>query len=289
MEHRSIEISLFGAERSWPLLLSAIIHLALICICCVPETSGVKDCIMVELISSGSALPGTGGRNGNTGSRGKDRGKQAPQFPTSPSSPHRRSRKPERRPATPVSTGPEHTAATSFRSTPEPAMRQATGVEALSAGVTTPVREGNVSGASFHGAAGRDTGANGTGGGHGAGHGGDGAGKGESSNGKGDGDGKNGPVDGVVGVPGGPSFATRVTPAYPPFARRIGKEGTVLLRLSLDGNGHLKGVNVVKKAGFGFDEAALAAAKASTYRPAVRHDRPAPCRALLSIRFELEE
>ncbi len=286
---RTIAARLGGEGSLWPLLLSAVFHLALLGVCCVPSTPGLSDLIMVDLIGSGPALPGTGGRDGNAGPGDGVRGKQAPQLHARPAAPRREKRKPERHPASAASAGPERRAATTAHPSPEPAKRQANGIGSLSGGVTTAAREGGGSGVSSHGPAGLDAGGNGAGSGHGAGYGGDGAGKGGSGNGKGHGDGSSGPVDGVLGAPGGPSFATRVSPVYPPFARRIGKEGTVLLRLHLDGSGHLTGTEVVKNAGYGFDEAALAAVRASTYRPAVRHGRSIPCRALLPVRFELEE
>jgi protein TonB len=80
-----------------------------------------------------------------------------------------------------------------------------------------------------------------------------------------------------------------VLPVYPRFAQRIGKEGTVLLRLTLDDRGVLAKVEVMKKAGYGFDEAAVAAVHASSFRPALRNGRPVPCRAMLPITFELQE
>lgn len=287
---RTIAARLGGEGSPWPLLLSALFHLALLGVCCVPSIPGVNDLIMVDLVSSGSPLPGTGLRNGNTGSGGEDRGKQVSQFHARPSSLRRESSKPERHPSRAAAPEPERKAATLSRTAPEPVTRQATGIGDVSGVVAMAARGGAGSGVSSHGPVGLDTGrGGGAGDGHGAGYGGDGTGKGESGNGERDGAGSNGPVDGVLGAPGGPSFATRVSPVYPPFARSIGKEGMVLLRLYLDGSGHLTGVEIVKKAGYGFDEAAQAAARASRFRPAVRHGRPIPCRALLPVRFELEE
>jgi protein TonB len=80
-----------------------------------------------------------------------------------------------------------------------------------------------------------------------------------------------------------------VLPVYPRFARRIGKEGTVMLRLTLDEGGSLKNVELLEKAGHGFDEAAVAAVRASRFRPALRHGRPVSCRAILPVRFELQD
>jgi len=61
----------------------------------------------------------------------------------------------------------------------------------------------------------------------------------------------------------------------------------VVLRLCLDAAGTLLGAEVVKGAGGGFDAAALAAVRASTYRPARLDGRAVPSRAVLRIRFQL--
>lgn len=115
------------------------------------------------------------------------------------------------------------------------------------------------------------------------------SGTGGSATGSGGSGGGTGPFEGQFGAQGGPTYLNRVLPTYPAFARRIGKEGTVLLRLTLDDRGTLSRVEVMNKAGYGFDEAALAAVKASRFRPALRNGKPVHCRALLPVRFELRE
>lgn len=86
----------------------------------------------------------------------------------------------------------------------------------------------------------------------------------------------------------GPRFMQRVMPRYPELARRRGREGLVVLRLTIDDGGVLQNAEVVEKAGFGLDEAALEAAKASTYAPARRGNQSVPCTALLPVRFALK-
>lgn len=87
----------------------------------------------------------------------------------------------------------------------------------------------------------------------------------------------------------GPRFVQRVMPRYPDSARRRGREGLVVLRLSIDADGVLRDIRIVEKAGFGLDEAALEAARASTYAPAWRFGRPVRCEVLLPVRFALKE
>lgn len=95
-------------------------------------------------------------------------------------------------------------------------------------------------------------------------------------------------VEGVFGATDGPAFSERVSPVYPRTAQRLGREGIVLLRLSIDARGTLTAVEVVERAGHGFDEAALAAVRESRFTPARRGGTEVPCRALLSIRFKLD-
>lgn len=95
-------------------------------------------------------------------------------------------------------------------------------------------------------------------------------------------------VEGEIGSINGPSFLKMVKPEYPRLARRLGKEGKVLLRLFIDEHGRLLNVEVVEKAGFGFDESAINAVKASTFLPARLNGYPVACKALLPVRFKLE-
>ena len=69
------------------------------------------------------------------------------------------------------------------------------------------------------------------------------------------------------------------------IARRLGKEGGVVLRLTLDERGNLLNVEVVKNAGYGFTKAAVEAVKRSTFLPAKKDGRTIVSRAILSIRF----
>jgi protein TonB len=76
-------------------------------------------------------------------------------------------------------------------------------------------------------------------------------------------------------------------PEYPMRAKRLGREGSLLLRLTIDKQGRVVEVEVVKKAGSGFDEAAVKAIRASTFAPAMKNGRPVACRTFLPIRFQL--
>jgi periplasmic protein TonB len=87
----------------------------------------------------------------------------------------------------------------------------------------------------------------------------------------------------------GPAFRRRVMPLYPERARRLGKEGLVVLRLTIDERGNLLNVEVEQAAGFGFAEAAVHAVKSSSFRPAMVKGQPVTAIARLPIRFILKD
>jgi len=98
-----------------------------------------------------------------------------------------------------------------------------------------------------------------------------------------------GSVERAFGAPDGPSFLHRVVPSYPVSAKRLEKQGTVLLRVTIDECGRPCQVEILQKAGFGLDEEAVRAVKESTFVPAKRNGKPLTCKALLPIRFVLKQ
>jgi protein TonB len=95
------------------------------------------------------------------------------------------------------------------------------------------------------------------------------------------------PRDVPFGEDSGPAFAKRVPPEYPRQARRMRRQGKVVLRLTIDEHGNLAEANIVESGGPAFDEASLNAVRASSYRPAMVHDTPVASSALLTIQFQL--
>jgi protein TonB len=94
-------------------------------------------------------------------------------------------------------------------------------------------------------------------------------------------------LDIEFGSANAPRFLHKEMPVYPLMARRLGKEGRVLLRLTIDENGKLLNIEVVERAGFGFTETAVEAVKKSTFQPALQDGRPVMSKALLPIKFSL--
>jgi protein TonB len=90
------------------------------------------------------------------------------------------------------------------------------------------------------------------------------------------------------GVSGAPAFLDRQMPIYPVMARKLGKEGRVVLRLHINEKGRLLNIEVVEPAGYGFTESALEAVKMSTFSPAHENGASIASKALLTIRFVLK-
>jgi protein TonB len=83
-----------------------------------------------------------------------------------------------------------------------------------------------------------------------------------------------------------PRIVNRPSPRYPPSARRLGKVATVQLRVLVDENGHvLETERIGADVGFGFDQEALAAARSTTWRPAMKSGVPVKMWIDLRIEF----
>jgi len=84
-----------------------------------------------------------------------------------------------------------------------------------------------------------------------------------------------------------PSLVERVEPEFPAAARAANVGGVVELELSVDDAGHVTAARVLRPAGFGFDEAARAAALQFHFRPATRDGQPIASTVLFEQRFTL--
>ncbi len=85
-----------------------------------------------------------------------------------------------------------------------------------------------------------------------------------------------------------PAFRARQEPAYPERARRAGVAGAVVVRILLAADGSVRQVELTASSGSRLlDEAALEAARASTFEPATRNRAPVASEAVASYRFEL--
>ncbi len=83
-----------------------------------------------------------------------------------------------------------------------------------------------------------------------------------------------------------PSMLSRPQPRYPPAARKFGKEATVRLRLLIDERGRVVDSEPIgPPAGFGFDEAAVQAARKTAWSPATRDGTPVEAWVELAVEF----
>lgn len=88
----------------------------------------------------------------------------------------------------------------------------------------------------------------------------------------------------------GPAVPTyQPKPAYPAFARRLGHEGKVLVRISVLSSGEVADASVATSSGFNaLDEAALATVRRWRFRPAQRGGRAVDATLNVPITFKLE-
>lgn len=91
------------------------------------------------------------------------------------------------------------------------------------------------------------------------------------------------------GTATGPKFLHKEMPVYPLMAKKLGKEGRLVLRLTIDAAGNLLNVEVTESTGYGFTESAIEAVRKSTFLPARKDGKPILSRALLPIRFKLRK
>ncbi len=64
-----------------------------------------------------------------------------------------------------------------------------------------------------------------------------------------------------------PVLLTEVRPAYPEEARKLGLEGQVIVRVTVDASGKVASAKIIKGIGHGFDESALEAIKRDRFKP----------------------
>jgi protein TonB len=77
-----------------------------------------------------------------------------------------------------------------------------------------------------------------------------------------------------------------VAPKYTMQARQAEIEGVVRVEVTVDESGRVLSVRVISGLGYGLDESALAAAKATVFEPATRCGKPVIGTTILPFRFE---
>ncbi|MBQ4615534.1 MAG: energy transducer TonB [Mailhella sp.] len=87
----------------------------------------------------------------------------------------------------------------------------------------------------------------------------------------------------------GPAFTRFIRPSYPLQARRAGISGLVKLRVSLDGEGIVRDIEVLESGHRLLAEAACTAVRRSEFRPYTENGKSLPSRTVIPIRFSLEQ
>jgi periplasmic protein TonB len=87
-----------------------------------------------------------------------------------------------------------------------------------------------------------------------------------------------------------PLAVNSVKPEYPDLARRTGLQGKVWLEVLIDKDGSVRDVSVVKcdNKDMGFEDAAMAAAWKSVWKPAISNGLPIAVRVTYSVVFKLQ-
>ncbi|MEO5331654.1 MAG: energy transducer TonB [Magnetococcus sp. YQC-5] len=85
------------------------------------------------------------------------------------------------------------------------------------------------------------------------------------------------------------AYTTNPKPVYPPSARRMGYEGTVLLKVEITESGGVARVTIATGSGFdALDRAALTAVNQWRFVPAQRNGQPMAATVTVPIRFQLQ-
>ena len=86
------------------------------------------------------------------------------------------------------------------------------------------------------------------------------------------------------------SLIGRPKPAYPPEAFRAGEEGTVMVQASIDANGTVSGVEIVRRSGSrALDRAAMSEVRTWKFHPAMKNGKTAAATVQVPVDYRLEK
>ena len=86
-----------------------------------------------------------------------------------------------------------------------------------------------------------------------------------------------------------PQYKIKVEPKYPETASKAGKEGQVILQATIDEKGIPRDIVPITDIGFGFEEAAIAALKKTTFRPATKGGNAISLQVEIPYSFTLKD
>jgi protein TonB len=79
-----------------------------------------------------------------------------------------------------------------------------------------------------------------------------------------------------------------IPPEYPELARRARLGGVVILEATIDRDGQVKDVNILRGLGLGLDEAAVKAVEQWMYTPTFYNGRPVEVLLTVTVQFQLQ-
>lgn len=79
----------------------------------------------------------------------------------------------------------------------------------------------------------------------------------------------------------------KIEPAYPASERRAGIQASVVAEVTIDSQGNIQNVRILKSAGNAFDAAVMEALKKSTFAPGYIGEKAVPVRFQVPFRFSL--
>jgi len=85
-----------------------------------------------------------------------------------------------------------------------------------------------------------------------------------------------------------PERISYVDPVYPEIARKVRREGIVILEAIIDKSGSVRDLKVLKSGTLGLTEAALEAVGQWTYEPSVMNGKPVEVRMTVTVNFRLQ-
>lgn len=85
-----------------------------------------------------------------------------------------------------------------------------------------------------------------------------------------------------------PEKIVHVPPTYPELARRARLSGVVILEATIDREGNVKDVSVLRGLGLGLDEAAMNAVQQWKYTPTFYNGRPVEVLLTVTVQFQLQ-
>jgi TonB family protein len=98
----------------------------------------------------------------------------------------------------------------------------------------------------------------------------------------------NGTAVGRVGAGNGPPrMLLDPDPEYTEEAKKAKYEGTVVVAGTVDTDGRMKDIQLIRPLGLGLDEKAVAAAQSWKFDPSTHKGKPVPVRIAIEINFHL--